>query len=213
MMSTFFYRNPKKEDLDQIAWLKFAILPLTTKLYGCKQELETMDSFSSWVALIVKPVNAKKCAYALVHSIHIVCMCFFLLLLLCSQLHLGWDFCMWPLFNPTIEVVTLGMFLLQAFSCLGHKRQDLLSPCDGTHACTDYTLLCTLIWEFLGNGVRTHANSKGNVPLPKAQRTVKHFHDAASRKSPTHYRLSYSSPCVCTLCIYLSREHNHSLYI
>ena len=61
----------------------------------------------------------------------------------------------------------LGMFLLPAFTCLGHKRQDLLSPCDGTHACTDYTLLCTLIWEFLGNGVRTHANSKGNPLSPR----------------------------------------------
>ena len=48
-------------------------------------------------------------------------------------------------FNPTIEVVTfclcgwykLGVFLLPAFTCLGHGCQDLLSPCDGIHVCTD----------------------------------------------------------------------------
>ena len=52
---------------------------------------------------------------------------------------------MWPLFNPTIKVVTfrlrgwcvLGVFLLPAFTCLGHERQDLLSPCDEMHVCTD----------------------------------------------------------------------------
>ena len=49
------------------------------------------------------------------------------------------------LFNPTIEVATfrlrgwcmLGVFLLPAFTRLGHECQDLLSPCDGMHACTD----------------------------------------------------------------------------
>ena len=43
---------------------------------------------------------------------------------------------MLPLFNPTIEVVTLclrgwymlGVYLLPAFACLGHECQDLLSP-------------------------------------------------------------------------------------
>ena len=48
-------------------------------------------------------------------------------------------------FNPTIEVVAfrlrglcmLGVFLLPAFTRLGHERQDLLSQCDGMHVCTD----------------------------------------------------------------------------
>ena len=52
---------------------------------------------------------------------------------------------MWPFFNPTIKVVTfrlrrwcvLGVFLLLAFTRLGHERQDLLSPCDEMHVCTD----------------------------------------------------------------------------
>ena len=58
----------------------------------------------------------------------------------------GWDFCVCDrFFNPTIKVVTfrlrgwcvLGMFLLPAFTRLGHERQDLLSPCDEMHVCTD----------------------------------------------------------------------------
>ena len=48
-------------------------------------------------------------------------------------------------FNPTIKVVTfrlrgwcvLGLFLLPAFTRLGHERQDLLSPCDEMRVCTD----------------------------------------------------------------------------
>ena len=52
---------------------------------------------------------------------------------------------MWPFFNPTIKVVTfhlrgwcvLGVFLLPAFTRLGHERRDLLSPCDEMHVCTD----------------------------------------------------------------------------
>ena len=47
--------------------------------------------------------------------------------------------------NPTIEVVTfclhgwcmLGVFLLLAFTHVGHECQDLLSSCDGMHVCTD----------------------------------------------------------------------------
>ena len=47
--------------------------------------------------------------------------------------------------NPTIEVVTLRLcgwcmldvFFLPAVTCPGHERQDLLSPCDGMHMCTD----------------------------------------------------------------------------
>ena len=61
----------------------------------------------------------------------------------------GWDFCVCDrfvfFFNPTIKVVTfrlrgwcvLGVLLLPAFTRLGHERQDLLSPCDEMHVCTD----------------------------------------------------------------------------
>ena len=52
---------------------------------------------------------------------------------------------MWPFFNPTFKVVTfclrrwcvLGVFLLPAFTRLGHEHQDLLSPWDEMHVCTD----------------------------------------------------------------------------
>ena len=52
---------------------------------------------------------------------------------------------MWPFLNATIEVVALhlcgwcmlGVFLLAAFTHLGHRCQDILSPCDGMHVCTD----------------------------------------------------------------------------
>ena len=80
---------------------------------------------------------------------------------------------MWPFFNPTIKVVTfrlrgwcvLGVFLLPAFTRLGHERQDLLSPCDEMHVCTDQTSVYTLIRRsFWGNGVWTHVNSKGKIP-------------------------------------------------
>ena len=37
----------------------------------------------------------------------------------------------------------LGVFLLTAFTCLGHECQDLLSLCDGMHVCTDYTSVYT----------------------------------------------------------------------
>ena len=52
---------------------------------------------------------------------------------------------MFPFFNLTIEVVTfhlhgwcmLGVFLLLAFTSLGHECQDRLSLQDGMHVCTD----------------------------------------------------------------------------
>ena len=50
-----------------------------------------------------------------------------------------------PFSNPTIKVVTfrlhgwcmLGVFLLPAFTHLGHERRDLLSLCDEMHVCAD----------------------------------------------------------------------------
>ena len=64
-----------------------------------------------------------------------------------SGVHHFWGdiFAYVTVFNPTIKVVTfrlrgwcvLGVFLLPAFTRLGHERQDLLSPCDEMHVCTD----------------------------------------------------------------------------
>ena len=58
---------------------------------------------------------------------------------------LGEIFAYVTVFNPTIEVVTfrlrgwcmLGVFILPAFTRLGHECQGLLSPCDGMYVCTD----------------------------------------------------------------------------
>ena len=67
------------------------------------------------------------------------------LLLLCSQVYL-WGSLFWVrFFNPTIEVVTfhlhgwcrLSVFLLPAFTRLEHESQNILSPCNGMHVCTD----------------------------------------------------------------------------
>ena len=57
----------------------------------------------------------------------------------------GENFAYVTVFNPTIEVVTfclggrcmLGVFLLPAFTPLGHECQDLLSLCNGMHVYTD----------------------------------------------------------------------------
>ena len=64
-----------------------------------------------------------------------------------SGVHHFWcNFCIRYCFlNPIIEEVTfclhgwcmLGVFLLPAFTCLGHESQDLLSLCDGMHVCTN----------------------------------------------------------------------------
>ena len=85
---------------------------------------------------------------------------YYFLIFLRSQLYLwGSPFfmrflCFGPsFFHSTIEVVTfclrgwcmLGVFLMPAFTHQGHVDQDLLSLCDGMHACTDWTLDFSLI--------------------------------------------------------------------
>ena len=119
--------------------------------------------------------------------------------------HFGWDFCVCNrFFNPTIEVVTfhprgwcmLGMFLLPAFTCLGHEWQGLLSQCNGMHVCTDYISVYTLIWRSVwGNGVRNHVNSKGKIPSTRDSEEVWARNAASPRTaSPKRYQLSYSGP-------------------
>ena len=68
--------------------------------------------------------------------------------------------------------------------------QSLLRPCGGMHLRIDQTSVYTLI-QFRGNGVRTHVNSKRKIPSEEDRTST-----AASRRttSPTHFKLSYSSP-------------------
>ena len=76
--------------------------------------------------------------------------------LLHSQLYLGdssFFVCETFVQDLAIEVVTfclhgwwvLGVLLLLEITLPGHECQDLLSPCDGMHMCTDWTLVYTLI--------------------------------------------------------------------
>ena len=126
------------------------------------------------------------------------------LLLLHSLLHLRGSpvwvrfSCIWPLFNPTIEVVTfhlrgwcmLGVLLLPAFTYVGQEIRIFW-----VHACVHrldislYSHLKEIFW----NGVRTNVNSKGKIPSTgdwEEDRTC----DAAPHRtaSPTHYWLSCS---------------------
>ena len=152
---------------------------------------------------------------------HTECACF-LLLFFCfcvPQLYLWaspfWVrfLRMWPFFNPTIEVVTfhlhgwcmLGVFLLPAFIHLGHECQDLLSPCDGMHVCTDKTSVYTFIRKSLeGMESQPKLNPREKSPLPeKFSPEEDQTHDAASSRtaSPTHNQLSYSGPTECACMI------------
>ena len=98
------------------------------------------------------PTVMARCLYLLVDGKHA-------LLLLCSQPYLwGSPFFviflrMRPSYNPTIEVVTfrlrewcvLDVFLLPAFTRLGHECQDLLCAWDGMHVRTDHISVYTHI--------------------------------------------------------------------
>ena len=109
----------------------------------------------------------------------------------------------WPFSNPNIEVVifclhgwcTLGVFLMPAFTCLGHECQGLLSPCHGMHG-LDLGLYSHLK-EFWGNGVRNHVNSTRKIPSTGHSEEGQTC-NATSRwtASPTHHQ-HYSVP-LCT---------------
>ena len=89
----------------------------------------------------------------------------------------------------------LGVFLLPAFTRLGHECQDLLSSCDEMHVHRLDLGLHSHPREILGNGVRTYVNSMRKIPSTRGSEKSRSI-DAASRRtaSPTHYQLSYSGP-------------------
>ena len=61
----------------------------------------------------------------------------------------------------------LGVFLFPVFVRLGHECQDLLSPCDGMHVCTDWTSVYTLIRKsFGGVELEPMLTPKKNPPPP-----------------------------------------------
>ena len=85
-------------------------------------------------------------------------------------------------FNPTIEVVTfclfalcmLGVFLLPAFSRLGHEYQDLLSPCHGMHAQTrpQFILLSERVLGELSQNLRYLHGEKISSARKKKQKKL-----------------------------------------
>ena len=82
---------------------------------------------------------------------------------------------------------TREVFLLLAFTHLGHESQDFLSLYNGMHVCMFSVLAYTFSQKNLGNGVRTHVNYKGKIPSTRGGSNLQHC------ISPTHYRLSYFS--------------------
>ena len=102
--------------------------------------------------------------------------------------------------NPTIEAVTFrlrgwgvpGVFFSPAFTRLGHECQDLWSPWDGMHVCTDYTSVYTLIRKSFGGMGSLPMLTPGEKKIPSTGQT----HDAASRKKsePNTLPTSYFGP-------------------
>ena len=115
--------------------------------------------------------------------------------------HFEQDFCVCThFFNPTTVVVTfclcgwdmLGVFLLLAYTCLGHERQDLLSPWDGRNVSTDLTLVYTLIRKSLGRmKPEPMLTPREKSALPENNSTQEDWtSNAASSRtaSPTRYQ-------------------------
>ena len=107
--------------------------------------------------------------------------------------------------NPAIEVVIfhlrgwcmLDVFLLLAFTYLGHECQDLgSSESVRWNACVhrlDLDLYSHA--KFLGNGVRTSVNSKGKIHSTRGSEEDRTGNAVSGRTAnPAHYVLSYSGP-------------------
>ena len=94
----------------------------------------------------------------------------------------------------------LGVFLLAAFTRLGHECQDLLSLSDGMHVCTDKTSVYTLTRKsFEGNGGQNpcfegNGGQKPKEKIPYMGKKISskedRTYDAASSRTanPTHYQ-------------------------
>ena len=116
----------------------------------------------------------QKCAF--LSPCHFVLFILLLLSQLCLWVSPFWWYflCTWQ-FNPTIEVVTfhlcgwymLGVYLVLAFTCLGHECQDFFSLCKEMHVCIDQDLSLFSHLKVLGNGARTHVSSKGKIPCTR----------------------------------------------
>ena len=82
----------------------------------------------------------------------------------------------------------LGVFLLPAFTHVGHEYQDLLSLCNEMHVCTDYTSVYTLIQKsFWGMESESMLTPRENSPVLQDQRRMKpaRLHQAGQQAQHT----------------------------
>ena len=81
------------------------------------------------------------------------------------------------------------VYLLLAFTCQENECQDLLSPCNGMHVCTDQTSAYTLIHEYFREWSLTKPmlTLREKSPLPEAERRIKPamLHPAGQRAQCT----------------------------
>ena len=108
----------------------------------------------------------------------------------------------------------LGVFLLPAFTHLGHECQDVLSLCECM--CAQSRPWSVLSFEFGGNGVKTHLTPREKSLLPeKFSQEEDRTQDAASSRtaSPTHYEPAIPAPPLAQLtrllCRHLQSRVNH----
>ena len=115
--------------------------------------------------------------------------------------HLGWNLGVTGrFFNPNIEVVTfrlrgwcmLGVFLLPAFTRLGHECQELWSLYDGMRVCADQTSVYTLIRKSLrGMESEPMLTPREKSPLPENFSSEEdRTHDAASSRTASQHTTS-----------------------
>ena len=105
----------------------------------------------------------------------------------------------------------LGVFLLPAFTRLGHERPDLLSPGNGIHVCTDLGLYSHQK-EFLGNGFRNHVSSKGKIRSTGGSEEGRTPRRCVTQDSKPNRLLTelFQSPFLTNLCIVFQKPLEQS---
>ena len=96
----------------------------------------------------------------------------------------------------------MGVYLLLAFTCLGHGCRDVFGPCGGIHAWSDLTPVYILTRRSRGSGFRTIVISRGvgggggkKSSDPDGTEKGRTRGVASLRiASPAHHRLGCSGP-------------------
>ena len=101
----------------------------------------------------------------------------------------------------------LGVFLLLAFAHLGNECQDLLSPCNGMHVCTDKASVYTLIQKsFRGMESEPMLTPGGKSLPPETQRRVEPATLYHTGERPNTWLAELQ-------CLFFSDAHNTSFLI